>query len=138
MKPRKMIVLFLAAFGCAFILAWWLFSSPVTVPVSPEVEAAPPPRSLKEDDIAEFFGAVVEEDYAAMARIGKELFEPGALIPDHKQLFIEYETASFPPYQVYAFYTKNKDNVVYRVLLTVDEEVNKVESFLAEDMPIVQ
>lgn len=138
MKPHKMIVVFIAAFGCAFILAWWLFRSPAAAPVSPEVVAASPPRSLGENDMAEFFGAVLEEDFAAMARIGKELFVPGHFIPSRKEMFVEYETGSFPPHQVYAFYTKTTDNMVYRVLLAVEDETNKVESFLAEDMPIVR
>lgn len=137
MKPHKMIAVFFVAFACAFILAWWLFRSPVAAPATTDEVAAPPPRSLKETDMAEFFGAVMEEDYAAMARIGKELFVPGHFIPARKELFVEYETGSFPPHQVYAFYTKTKDNVVYRVLLAVEDETNRIESFLAEDMPIV-
>lgn len=130
-------MLFLAAFGLAFCLAWLLFradpeSRPAAV-AEVETEKVEPP--LTAEQIAPFLRAADEKDLETMFLLGPELFAKGRAIVDRKDALAEYETNSFPPYQVYAFYAGIRENKVYRVLLTTDED-DKVESFLAEAMPI--
>lgn len=139
-QPRRLgllILLFVAAFGLAFGLAWLLFrADPASAPpaaAQAETEKVDPP--LTAEQIAPFLRAADEKDLDTMFRLGPELFGKGRTIVDRKDALAEYETNSFPPYQVYAFYAGIRENKVYRVLLTTDED-DKVESFLAEAMPI--
>lgn len=123
----------LAAFILAFVLAWALFSPSRP----PEPPPPPPARTLSAADMKDFLQAVENSDYARMSAIGTEIFAEGNIIPDSKTMFAEYETTSYPPHTVYAFYSMIGEDKTQRVLLTMDEE-NKVASFLAEEMAITR
>ncbi|MDR1613647.1 MAG: hypothetical protein LBT97_12825 [Planctomycetota bacterium] len=119
-----------ASFALAFGLAWRLFGG------RPDAPAAPPARAIRAADLRPFMAAVRAEDYPLMSKLGGELFTAGSKILDRETALSEFAVDSFPPHQVYAFYTALKDGTVYRVLLTLDRE-DRVASFLAEDMPVV-
>lgn len=123
----------LIAFASAFFLAWLLFAPPKETPPPPP----PPVRTLTEDDMREFFQAVGREDYERMSALGKELFKEGNIIPDSAAKFAEYETTSYAPHTVYAFYSSIGGDKTRRVLLTMTEG-DKVVSFLAEEMEIAK
>lgn len=125
------------AFVLAFFLAWVLFGSSKGGAVKEEEPPAPQNKTLGEADLEPFLAAARSRDFKAMSAIGKELFRKGDDIPDRELLFAEYAVDSFPPYQVYAFLTSNTGEYVYRVMLTVTDD-NKVESFMAEEMPVVK
>ena len=122
-------------FAIAFGLAWFIFA-----PRGEGQPKTPPPqpaKTISEADIAAFLAAVDTEEYAAIARIGGELFQPGCLVPDQERLFGEHLVSKDPPYLVYNFYSKSDEDRVYRVYLTIDED-HKVDSFMAEDMPVAK
>lgn len=139
-RPRGLgllIPLFLAAFGLAFGLAWLLFRADPAQPPVAEAGAKKAEPPLTAEQMAPFLRAADGNDIEAMFRLGPELFAKGRTIADRKEALTGYETNSFPPYQVYAFYAGIREDKVYRVLLTTDED-DRVESFLAEAMPIEQ
>ena len=123
----------LVAFASAFFLAWLLFAPPKETPPPPP----PPARTLTGDDMRDFFQAVGKEDYGRMSDLGRDLFKEGTIIPDSVAKFAEYETTSYPPHMVYAFYSFIGGDKARRVLLTMDEG-DRVVSFLAEEMEIAK
>lgn len=133
-------IVFVSAFALAFLLAWLIFSPgsgdqpPAAIGGGEPTAAAP---TLTEADLKPFFEAVANGDFEEMDRLGGQLFQKDAHLPDSKTILAEYETNSFPPHLVYVFYSDTKDDTIYRVLLTMDEN-NRVASFMAEDMPIAR
>jgi hypothetical protein len=119
------------AFVAAFGLAWYLFAPPPA-----PVESAPAVgRLLGEGEIESFLSLVRTADFQAIAQAGQELFHPGDRVASNAQ-FAFYEVGSYPPYQVYAFFTTATPEWVRRILLTLDEG-GRVESFMAEEMPVI-
>lgn len=133
----KLAAVAAAAFALAFVLAWLMFGAGQSGAVREEEPPTRPGRTLGEAEMKPFLDAARSGDFKAMAAAGGELFIKGDVIPDRESLFAEYAVDSFPPFQVYAFYTAAAGGYVYRVLLTLDEN-NKVESFMAEEMPVVK
>lgn len=131
----KMAAVVALTFVAAFALAWLLFGN-AKPPAEVEPEA-PPAKVIGEAEVKEFLDAVEAEDFAAMTRIGTGLFKKGDKIPDRARLFGDHAVESFPPFQVYAFMTHASDKEIRRVLLTIDEN-DLVESFMAEEMPVVR
>lgn len=131
----KMAVVIALTFVAAFALAWLLFGN--TKPPAQTEPEAPPAKVIGEAEVKEFLAAVEAEDFAAMTRIGSDLFKKGDKIPDRTRLFGDHAVESFPPFQVYAFMTHASNKEIRRVLLTIDEN-DQVESFMAEEMPVVQ
>lgn len=120
-------VTFVLGVCAAFAVAWLLFRPP----------PPPPERVLAAEELTGFFRAVEQNDYAAMSELGTELFREDTRIPDSKALFAEYETTSYPPNTVYAFYSGFGLGLTRRVLLTMDAE-DRVVSFLAEEMEVTR
>ncbi|MDR0363395.1 MAG: hypothetical protein LBJ46_12050 [Planctomycetota bacterium] len=118
------------SFALAFALAWHLFGRP---PAGP---GAPPARDIAVAELAPFLEAARAGDYPRMAELGSALFTEGSRILGRETALDGYAVDGFPPHRVYAFYAAHKDGAVYRVLLTLDAE-DRVASFLAEDMPVV-
>lgn len=130
------LLIFAAGFALAFLLAWMFFSrGERTKPAPAKEEARVKARVLAKEDMAEFFKAVDNGDYPGMVRLGKELFQPGTIISDSRILLEHYAVDSYPPHQVYAFYTRIGTPNSYRVLLTMDES-DQVVSFMAEETAI--
>lgn len=133
-KNKKFLywgLLFCMGLGAAF-MAGRLF--PGKWPPAP---AAAKPAGVDRNAVARFLEAAKRGDYAEMAKTGDRVFPRGAKVAKSGELFKEYEANSFPPYTVYAFYSEGSDERVRRVLLTLDGE-ERVESFLAEEMAVVQ
>lgn len=131
------VLVFVAGFLLAFLLAWFLFSpgekaAPEPVATEPKVET----RTLTAGDLTEFFRAVDNRDFAAMSSLGTELFQPGNVIDNSDALLEPYAVDSFPPHQVYALFTHIGSPKSYRVLLTMDG--NRVASFMAEEIAIAE
>ena len=89
-----------------------------------------------DENVANGVKAYKDNGCDALITLGGELFPVGRAIANRTAVLEDYETTSYPPYQVYAFYSGIRDSVLRRVLLTVDEN-DKVVSFLAEEMPVV-
>lgn len=141
-RPEKqgrftLIAVAAAAFALAFFLAWLLFGGG-KAPAVPEGEPVRQARTLGETELGPFLAAADAGDFQQMSTLGKELFEKGDIVPDHERLFSVHAVDGFPPYRVYAFLTSNRDNNIYRVILTIDETDDKIESFMAEATPIVE
>lgn len=135
---KKYLVLalfFLLGFALAVALGHVL---PKAVSVAP-MESTPekPSQTVDAAGLERFLDAARRGDYQTMANDGGEVFWKGVHIPDSKNLFKDYEANSFPPYTVYAFYSQGSNEKVRRVLLTMDEK-ERVESFLAEEMTVLQ
>lgn len=139
-KNGVLIIGFVVTFVVAFALAWLLFGSGRgSAPQGQtEEQEAPPARTLTPDDLQDFLAAVEAADFNTMSRLGKRVFKKGDLIPNYESLFAEYALDGFPPFSVFGFYTVGTTEAVYRVILTVNSEDNSVESFMAEEMPVVQ
>lgn len=138
---------FAAVFLLAFGLAWLLFRrdapSPeptsASGPAAAAAVAAPtiPERRLSPEDLREFFAAAESGDFSVMRRLGSELFTEGAVIPDSAGLLNRYAVNGIPPNQVYAFLVSLEQTSTRRVMLVMDEK-DRVVSFLAEEMNVVQ
>ena len=140
LRGGKLLAIVAATFALAFGLAWFLFTPGAAVqPQTPDPAAVrtAPTVVLAAADVAPFLSAVTAEDYSAMDRLGTQLFTSGAAIPDHANLFDGYAVNSYPSYHVYNFYSQTTGEQIYRVLLTVEDN-GAIESFLAEEMPIVK
>jgi|GEM_PF-2133253 hypothetical protein len=136
-----LILGFVVTFVVAFALAWLLFGAGQGSgsPAQNEAEQdAPPARTLSPDEFRDFLTAVEAADFNAMSRLGKQVFKKGDLIPNYENLFAEYALDGFPPFNVFGFYTVGTSEAVYRVILTMNSEDNSVESFMAEEMPVIQ
>lgn len=133
-RHLELFAVVIISFILAFVSAWALFSRGNG---NSETPPAIPARTLTEADLHPFLQAVAAEDFAAMDRLGGELFAPGNLIPDSQVRLEEYATTSFAPHLVYAFFTRIETDRTYRVLLTTDEE-DRVVSFMAEEMAITK
>lgn len=95
------------------------------------------PRDLDEAALTAFLQAAEKGDYAAMEKTGPEVFQKGVWIPDAAARFDQYAANSYPPYTVYAFYSAGSDELIRRVLLTLNED-DRVESFMAEEMTVLK
>lgn len=130
----KKILIMAVAFGLGFAVAIAIGRKSLFSPESAVVSALP--GEVDAADLALFLAAAGKGDYAAMSKDGPDLFSKGVLISDAPDRFKDYESNSFPPYTVYAFYSQGSDEMVRRVLLTLDED-NRVESFIAEEMAVL-
>ncbi|MCC8165444.1 MAG: hypothetical protein LIQ31_04695 [Planctomycetes bacterium] len=104
---------------------------------APEVPDTVVTVPVRDDDVAQFLGAVEAGDYGAMRDIGGRTFRKGVIITNHAERFGDYATNSLPPYAVYAFYIDLNVASGRRVMLTVDAD-GVVDSFMAEEMKIVE
>lgn len=129
------VLIFCAGFIAAFLVALVVLGRGDDD--SMRIPAAVTQRDLAAADMDGFFDAASRGDFAAMSGIGRTLFTPGRKIPDAERVFAGYETSSYPPHTVYAFFTESAEDKVRRVLLTLDEN-DRVESFMAEEMSIIQ
>lgn len=138
MNMSKKNYLFLALFFLLGVIAA-LAADRVFLRPSREAEAAVrmDPGTVNRSALADFLDAAKRKDYEAMGKKGDEVFRKGVLVPDSGELFKDYAANSYPPYTVYAFYSEGSDDRVRRVLLTLDAE-ERVESFLAEEMTVIQ
>ncbi len=140
---KKYAAIVAVTFIAAFIIAWLVFRpGPQPARAVREIEqdgqeASVPGKTIDAAGLGDFLKAAETGDYPAMAEIGGKLFVKGDTIPDHKRLLSSYAVDGFPPYQVYKFYSATTDTRIYRVLLTMDDN-NTVESFMAEEMPVVR
>ncbi len=139
------------AFGFGWYTARYLvrpsaISNPPPAGEAPEATADSPPsgggrpvKTIGADSpgMREFLAAVKAGDFEAMRKLGGELFPKGAAVPDARRLFPGYEANNIPPYRVFAFLSDQGREQARRVMLTLDGE-NRVESFMAEEMPVVK
>lgn len=93
--------------------------------------------AITTEELEPFFQAVAKGDFSAMAKLGEKVFLSGRTVDAAEKTLAGYETNSFPPYTVYAFYVANTPDKTRRVLLTLDGD-NRVESFLAEEMSVIK
>lgn len=139
MKKSYQIGIFAAVFVAGFVLAWVMSNRRQPTPS----ENNPPPQSsqriqlLETKKLVAFLEALGRDDYTETAKAGEEAFPSGTVIPEHKKLFAEFAAGDIPPFATYVFMSGQRDGSVVRILLTIDAETGKVESFLAEAMPIV-
>ena len=126
--------LFLAGFAAAFSLALWLLPQRGAPDAS---VAAMDSRTIRPDDLLGFFQAVARKDFPAMAKSGERVFVQGDKIENAGKTLAGYETNSFPPHTVYAFFSENLPDKTRRVLLTLDGD-DRVTSFMAEEMSVIQ
>ena len=136
----KLATIVTITFALAFGMAWLLFTpGPNALPTTPEPATArtEPAVIIGADDVTPFLAAATAEKYSDMERLGARLFVAGAVIPDHATLFEGYAVNSYPSYQVYNFYSRTIEDRIFRVLLTVEDN-GTIDSFLAEEMPIVR
>lgn len=130
-KNKKYLTLalfFLLGVAVAVLAGRFLSTPPPAQPVAVPSDPAA---------VARFLEAAERSDYALMAKTGEAAFPKGSVFPDAEKLFKDYASNSFPPYTVYAFYSEGSNERVRRVLLTLDGD-KRVESFLAEEMNVVQ
>lgn len=132
---RALAVVFVAAFALAFAAAWLLLRTE-TPPVPPPAPV-PETRTLSPAELDGFLQAVADGDFAAMNRLGTQLFTAGTVVPDSAALLGEFETNTYSDVAVYALYSSIGESRTTRVLLTVDKD-DKVVSFLAEEMPVIR
>ncbi|MDR1745645.1 MAG: hypothetical protein LBS30_07830 [Planctomycetota bacterium] len=131
MTKVKKYLLPAALFVLGFAVAFAIMRSP------PETPAAGGADALQTAELREFLRAVSGGDFPAMKELGERLFVKGRKIEDAGKAFAGYETNSVPPYTVYALHAENAPDAARRVLLTLDGD-GRVESFLAEEMTVVQ
>ncbi len=136
-------ILFILLGGVIGMFASRYYSSKPSSPAKP----APAPASAKTSapvsvnadspDMKAFQTAVKTGDFAALRTLGQKLFPKGALVRDPDRLFAGYEANNIAPYRVFAFLSEQSREQARRVMLTLDGE-GRVESFMAEEMPVVK
>ncbi len=84
-----------------------------------------------------FLAAVKQGDFPTLQRLGRDLFPKGAAVREPEKLFAGFEANNIPPYRVFAFLSDQGMEKARRVMLTLDGE-GRVESFMAEEMPVVK
>lgn len=132
-KYLAALALFVLGFALALGVGWWWFGRPPEPPAA----GARSDGVVREADMAAFLQAARKNDFQTLKDEGDRLFKPGVRVVDSAGLFSQYAVNSFPPYTVYALHTFNGPDITRRVLLTLDDK-ERVESFMAEEMTVIQ